>query len=114
MYRYLFSDRHIFKPYALETEDCDCILLSIYVSPPPQVAKICSVTSSDGIDWQREEVTGLGAGIEFDRHEIFNVDIVPIDSVHRMYNTGYWGRPRFESLTLRSYRNMREKVNKES
>ena len=70
----------------------------------PVGAVIRSAVSSDGIHWTREEGVRIGPGKAYDRHGIFNVDIVPIDSGYRMYYTGYWGRHLLEPLTLHYYR----------
>ena len=77
----------------------------------PLGAEICSAISLDGIHWEREEGVRIGPGINYDRHGIFNVDIIPTDSGYRMYYTGYWGRHWLESMTLRYYRKMREEFN---
>ena len=78
----------------------------------PRGAAIYSAISLDGIHWEREEGVRIGPGPAYDRHGIFNVDIVPIDSGYRMYYTGYWGRHWFEPLTMRYYSKVRERENK--
>ncbi len=77
-------------------------------SSDPLNAKIMSAVSSDGIHWHREEGVRIASGTGYDRHGIFNVDIVPIETGYRMYYTGYWGRHLLEPLTLRYYRKRRE------
>ena len=70
----------------------------------PLGARVYSAISYDSINWKRENGVRIGPGAAYDRHGIFNVDIVPIDSGYRMYYTGYWGRHLLEPLTLHYYR----------
>jgi predicted GH43/DUF377 family glycosyl hydrolase len=76
----------------------------------PSGAKIMSAVSLDGIHWSREEGVRIGPGKWYDKHGIFNVDIVPIETGYRMYYTGYWGRHLLEPLTLRYYRKRRQRA----
>ncbi len=102
----------VYNPHVIRTVDSG---LRLYFTErayafDPTGADIRSAVSPDGIHWKKEEGVRIGPGKGYDKHGIFNVDIVPLEKGYRMYYTGYWGRHLLEPLTLRYYRKRRERA----